>query len=136
MKEMLKLLFSNQRGIKTSRSWNPMSRAKPVTRSMERAGASLEKVVSKSFQHAPDGQGPLLAWPIACGQKVAARTQAEGFADGVLTVRVPDVGWRNELRALAAQYLAVVNRYSKENVTRIEFVLPEKAVAAARKSSR
>lgn len=94
---------------------------------MERAGAGLEGIVSASLRKTERGQGPLLAWPIACGQKVAARTHAESFEESVLTVTVPDVGWRNELRALAAQYLAVVNRYSKEKVTRIEFVVAEKS---------
>jgi hypothetical protein len=45
------------------------------------------------------------------------------FAEGILQVEVADAGWRNELRDLAAQYLAMINRYSVERVQRIEFVI-------------
>lgn len=114
----------------------PNKNTKLVTKAMEPASAGLERVVSASLRQSGAGQGPLLAWPIACGNKVAARTQAVDFADGVLTVRVPDAGWRNELRGLAAQYLAVINRYTKESVKRIEFVLPEKAASARAASGR
>ena len=65
----------------------------------------------------------VLAWPIACGQAVAARTSALDFDDGILRVEVPDAGWRAELRSLAPQYLAVINRYTGSGVRRIEFVV-------------
>jgi Dna[CI] antecedent, DciA len=93
--------------------------------SMEQAGLGIEKIVAASLRRAPAGTGPLLAWPIACGQTVAARTSALEFDDGILRVQVPDAGWRAELRSLAPQYLAVVNRYTGNRVRRIEFVLPE-----------
>ena len=69
------------------------------------------------------GEGPVLAWPLACGEAVAARTKALDFGEGVLRVEVPDAGWRAELQSLAPQYLAVINRYVAENVKRIEFVV-------------
>ena len=61
--------------------------------------------------------------PLACGQAVAARTRAIDFTQGILRVQVPDAGWRTELQALAPQYLAIINRYLAESVTRIEFVV-------------
>jgi hypothetical protein len=92
---------------------------------MEQAGLGIEKIVAASLRRAPAGHGPLLAWPIACGQTVASRTSALDFDDGILRVEVPDAGWRAELRSLAAQYLAVINRYTGSSVRRIEFVVSE-----------
>jgi hypothetical protein len=88
---------------------------------MEQAGKGIEKVVAASVRRAPPGLGPVLAWPISCGPAVAARTVALDFAQGILRVEVPDAGWRAELRSLAPQYLAVLNRYTGESVRRIEF---------------
>jgi hypothetical protein len=45
------------------------------------------------------------------------------FADGILRVEVPDANWRAELKVLAPQYVAVINRYVSESVKRIEFVI-------------
>lgn len=92
---------------------------------MEQAGVGIEKIVAASLRRASAETGPVLAWPIACGQAVAARTLALDFADGILRVEVPDSGWRAELRSLAPQYLAVINRYTGSNVRRIEFVVSE-----------
>lgn len=97
---------------------------------VERIAPALEKIVSASLRRAPVDQGPLLAWPLACGSAVAARTSALSFEKGVLRVEVPDAGWRAELRHLAPQYLAVINRYSSSPVGRIEFVIrPAKSCA-------
>ena len=71
----------------------------------------------------------MLAWALACGPAVAARTRAVDFAQGILRVEVPDAGWRAELQTLAPQYLAVMNRYVAESVKRIEFVIVDKTAA-------
>lgn len=90
---------------------------------LERASAGLEKIVVSALRRAQAGEGPVLAWPLACGSAVAARTRALQFADGVLRVEVSDSGWRKELQTFAPQYLAVMNRYVAESVKRIEFVI-------------
>jgi Dna[CI] antecedent DciA-like protein len=92
-----------------------------MNRSMEHAAAGLERIVANSLHRAPAEEAPMLAWPLACGPAVAERTHALGCAQGVLRVQVPDVGWRNELQALAPRYLAALNRYV--SVQRIEFVV-------------
>src|SRR5579864_854131 len=98
--------------------------------SVERIAPALEKIVSGSLRRAPAGQAPILAWPLACGSAVAARTSALSFDNGILRVEVPDAGWRAELRHLAPQYLAVINRYSTTGVSKIEFVIrPVKSCA-------
>ena len=93
---------------------------------MEHAAADLQKIVADALRRTPPGQAPILAWPLACGTAVAERTRVLDFTQGVLRVQVPDSGWRNELQALAPQYLAVINRYSGESVQRIQFVVTEK----------
>ena len=100
-----------------------ISRILSQTCLMEQASRGIEKIVTASLRRAPAGLGPLLAWPIACGGVVAARTVAVDFCDGVLRVQVPDNGWRAELKMLAPQYLAVINRYANSKVCRIEFLL-------------
>ena len=99
---------------------------------MERVGVGLEKIVAGSLRRAPAGEGPMLAWSVACGSAVAARTRALRFAEGILQVEVPDWGWRNELQSLAPQYLAVINRYVGGSVKRIEFVVGGIAGKSAR----
>ena len=90
---------------------------------MEHAAAGLEKLVAQSLRHAPPAQTPLLAWPLVCGSAVAERTRILHFADGVLCVEVADAGWKSELQALAPRYLAAINRYTTQEVHRIEFVV-------------
>src|SRR6476659_9213642 len=91
--------------------------------SMLQAATGLDKVVARSIRKVAAQEAPLLAWPLACGSTVAARTRALDFARGVLRVEVPDAGWRAELQHLAPRYLAVINRYAAVPVSRVEFVL-------------
>ena len=91
--------------------------------SWQAAGSGLEEIVMRSLRQAPPQEAPLLAWPIVCGSAVAERTRAVGFRDRVLSVEVPDRGWKSELQTLAPQYLAAINRYTSEAVLRIDFVL-------------
>jgi len=102
---------------------------------VEQARNGIEKVVAASLRQSSPGTGPVLAWPVACGHAVAARTTALDFVDGVLRVEVPDIGWKAELQSLAAQYVAVINRYTREKVRRVEFLIAAKKPAAACKSS-
>jgi Dna[CI] antecedent, DciA len=90
---------------------------------MEHAGQGLEKLVVGSLRRAPQGDAPLLAWPLVCGSSVADRTRAVEFASGVLRVEVSDAGWKRELQTLAPRYLATMNRYTGQTVKRIEFVV-------------
>jgi Dna[CI] antecedent, DciA len=107
-----------------------------MTRAMEQVGAGLERIVAGSLRRSPAGEGPLLAWALACGHAVAGRTRAIDFAQGILRVEVPDAGWRSELQALAPQYLAVLNRFVTESVRRIEFVIVDRAAGAGARPTR
>jgi predicted nucleic acid-binding Zn ribbon protein len=101
-------------------------------RNLEQAGAGLEKLVARSLQLSASGEPVLLAWPLACGSAVAERTLALGFEDGVLRIEVADTGWKAELQALASRYLAIINRYAREPVRRIEFVVARPATSEVR----
>jgi hypothetical protein len=90
---------------------------------LEQAGTGLEKIVVDSLRRAPQGEAPVLAWPLVCGSLVAERTRAVAFADSVLRVEVSDAGWKREMQNLAPRYLAVLNRYAGQKVERIEFVI-------------
>ena len=107
-----------------------------MTRTMEQVGTGLEKIVASSLRRAPAGQGPVLAWAMACGHAVAGRTRALDFAQGILRVEVPDWGWRAELQALAPRYLVVINRYVVESVKRIEFVIPDQAAGEGARAAQ
>jgi hypothetical protein len=89
---------------------------------LEQAGMGLEKIVVSSLRRVPQGEAPLLAWPLVCGSVVAERTRAVEFAEGVLRVEVPDVAWKREMQGLAPRYLAALNRYGPK-VERVEFVV-------------
>jgi hypothetical protein len=88
---------------------------------MKHARATLRKIFSDTIRRDLDN-APLLAWPLACGAKTAERTNAIGFADGVLTVSVPDEAWRHQLQSLGAQYLAALNQITPQPVSKIDFV--------------
>ena len=108
----------------------------PKKSSMLPASAGLDKVVARTVKKAPAREAPLLAWPLACGSAVAARTRAFDFEDGILRVEVPDAGWRRELQALAPRYLATLSRYGADGVTRVEFVVAGRKQAASVRASK
>jgi hypothetical protein len=90
---------------------------------VEQAGPGLGKIVLDSLRRVPQGEAPLLAWPLVCGSVVAERTRALEFAEAVLRVEVPDAGWKREMQGLAPRYLVALNRYAGQKVERIEFVI-------------
>jgi predicted nucleic acid-binding Zn ribbon protein len=87
---------------------------------MQQARSTLRKIVGDIVrQEGPDG--PMMAWPLACGAKIAERTTALGCVDGVLTVSVPDEAWRRQLQVFVPQYLAALNQLVAEPVNDIQF---------------
>jgi len=89
---------------------------------MHHAKATLSRIYANAVQQAAGAQAPVIAWPLACGPKVAQRTVALGCANGELAVRVPDKVWRNELQCFSAQYIAALNLMSRHKVKSIRFV--------------
>src|SRR2546423_7791997 len=103
-----------------------------MNRPMEHAAVGLEKIVTNALRRVPGKEAPLLAWSLACGRLVGERTRAMAFSEGILRVVVPDANWRAELKALAPQYVAVINRYVSESVKRTEFVVAGEGARATR----
>lgn len=91
---------------------------------MQSARPGLEKLAASLLRGAPPDEAPLIAWPLACGPQVAAKTRALRYTGKVLTVEVPDAEWREQLRDLAPNYLGVLHRLLAGSVERIQFVLP------------
>ena len=91
-------------------------------------------MLAEILRGAPPAEMPGLAWPLVCGNAVAARTQAVGFEAGTLRVAVPDAVWRAQLTELAPRYLASFARLLPADtkikdgqappVERIEFLAP------------
>ena len=54
---------------------------------------------------------------------MAQKTNAIGYADGVLTVEVPDATWQQQLQGLHQQYLAALRPISTQPVNAIKFVV-------------
>jgi len=89
-------------------------------KAMQHARATLKKIAGEVVRR--EGlAGPVLAWPVACGSKIAARTSAIGFFGGVLIVTVPDDAWRQQLQSFIPQYVAALNQMVAEPVSNIEF---------------
>jgi hypothetical protein len=103
---------------------------------LQQAGDGLEKIVINSLRHTPPSEAPLLAWPVVCGSSVAERTRAVEFVNAVLSVEVPDAGWQREMRNLAPQYLAAMNRFAGQKVERIEFVIGKRHSNTSSATSR
>ena len=96
---------------------------------MEKAAATLPKVIADALSRVPPDEAPVSAWPFVCGSNVAHRTRALRYRERVLRVEVPDQAWRSQLMELAPRYLASLNSMITQRVERIRFLLPHEARA-------
>jgi hypothetical protein len=83
----------------------------------------LHAIAREVLRGAPPHEAPLLAWPLVSGARVAERCAAQAFADGVLTVAVPDGAWRGQLVEFRTQYLAALGRLLGPVVRQIDFII-------------
>ena len=90
---------------------------------MRTIGSGLQKLMADAVKRMPAEESPLMAWPLACGSDVAEKTRAVAFACGVLTVEVPDAGWRSQLWSLSTQYKSLLKSYTGQEIERIDFVV-------------
>src|SRR5271165_5845875 len=93
---------------------------------MRHASSTLKKIFAETLRQQAGDEAPLLAWPLACGAKVAEKTSAIGYADGVLTVEVPNAAWQRQLQSFERQYLAALKQISAQPVNAIRFVVKNK----------
>ncbi len=94
---------------------------------MEPARNTLQKIMADTLKRMPAEQIPLAAWEVAAGKAVAEKTRAVSFANGVLSVEVPDATWRAQLASMSAQFLSQLNQYSPQRIERLEFVIAGKS---------
>ena len=90
---------------------------------MRHASSTLKKIFAETLRQQAGDDAPLLAWPLACGAKVAEKTSAIGYAGEVLTVEVPDATWQHQLQGLHQQYLLALKPISTQPVKAIKFVV-------------
>ena len=90
---------------------------------MEHIRQALQQLVVDAVRRAPAEDVPLLAWPLACGSAVSEKTRALNFADGELTVQVPDAAWRVQMLNLTGEYLQQLRDITSGRVQRLRFVL-------------
>jgi predicted nucleic acid-binding Zn ribbon protein len=90
---------------------------------MQHASSTLKKIFADTVRREAGEDAALMAWPLACGAKVAEKTSAVGYADGVLTVEVPDATWLQQLRGFEREYLAALRPISAQAVSAIKFVV-------------
>ena len=77
--------------------------------------------MSDFLKKQPQDEAAVLAWPVVCGAEVASRTKAISFADGRLTVEVPDANWRKQLAAFTPRYVSSLNELLGSIVTEVRF---------------
>ncbi len=99
---------------------------------MQPASSTLKKIFADTLRREAGTDAPLLAWPLACGSKVAEKTSAVSYADGLLTVEVPDATWKQQLQGLDQQYLAALKQISAQPVSAIKFVLKNRSEPPSR----
>ncbi len=73
---------------------------------MEAVRTGLRNLMSELLRARPAEEAVMLAWPLVCGKEVAARTAAVEFADGSLTIEVPDQTWRGQLASFVPRYIS------------------------------
>jgi hypothetical protein len=90
---------------------------------MQPARYNLSSLAARVLKNAPPEEAVVLAWPLACGSAVAARTSALEFQSGTLRISVPDRGWQSQLEAFSPQYAEKITQISGVPVTTIRYVL-------------
>ncbi len=88
---------------------------------MESIRTGLRNVMKDLLRAQPLEEATLMAWPVVCGKDVAARTKAVLFADGVVTVEVPDTAWRKQLTAFASRYISAYEALLGHVVKEVRF---------------
>lgn len=62
----------------------------------------LRKNLGRSLETLPTADRLTAAWPVACGQAMAARGEIVGFENGVVEVQVENALWLDQMRSMGA----------------------------------
>jgi hypothetical protein len=95
---------------------------------MHSTRSDVERIYSRVFAGASPEEACILAWPLVCGAGVAERTEAVGFCNGVLVVKVSDRSWKSQLESFALQYAHRLSAIVGTTV-KIEYVIGADAEA-------
>ena len=88
---------------------------------MEPIRQPLDAIARNVLQAMEPAERVISAWPLVCGQRVAAHARALEFADGKLRVAVHDPIWRNELTAMAERHATRLSQLTGVPVAAILF---------------
>jgi hypothetical protein len=94
---------------------------------MESVRTGLRQIMQDLLRARPQEEAVMLAWPLVCGKEVAARTTAVSFSDGILTIEVSDVSWRNQLQSFASRYLNGYEGLLGQVVKSVQFKVKQSA---------
>src|SRR5215469_11892972 len=91
---------------------------------MDSIRSGLRHIMSDFLQKQSPDEAAVLAWPVVCGAEVASRTKALSFADGRVTIEVPDANWRNQLAAFTPRYISSLNELlGAQTISELRFVI-------------
>lgn len=92
--------------------------------SMKSIAAILPEVLKQlRLDDAAAGWRAVAEWPALAGERIAKRTRAVGFRDGVLTIEVEGSAWMHELGYLRRELVRRANQCVGVNVVRdVRFV--------------
>jgi predicted nucleic acid-binding Zn ribbon protein len=91
---------------------------------MESVRTGLRNIAGELLRSRPSEEAVVLAWPLVCGKEVASRTRAAAFAEGSLTVEVPDAAWRSQLKGFVPRYLSSFAELLGPVVRELRFIMP------------
>jgi len=84
--------------------------------------AIKEFLQSQGFTEKIEQADVIRMWPEIVGAKIAAKTEAKRINNGMLTVKVSDSAWRNELVYMRVTLRKKINsRIGKDLVKEIKF---------------
>lgn len=88
---------------------------------MEGMRALLRGSLGKSLSTLGQLDRLAAAWPVACGAAMAAHGEVLAFADGVLTIRVADAVWLDQMRAMRLRLTGELARIAAVPLREIHF---------------
>jgi hypothetical protein len=81
----------------------------------------LKGALGRSLSGLREADRLAAAWPVACGNAMAARGTVAGYEDGVVLVEVEDAAWLRQLMSMRGQLAGEMARIAGVRVTEIHF---------------
>ena len=81
----------------------------------------LRQSLGRSLASMPELDRLTAAWPVACGKAMATRGHITGFAGGIITIRVDDNAWLDQMRSMRGALQQDLARIAQVPATGIHF---------------